>query len=232
VTFNGIYKTSVVNYPGRVCTVLFVGGCNLKCGYCYNGDLVNNADALESYSSEDILSILKKRQNLIDAVTISGGEPTIYKGLLPFLKELKTLPGFSVKLDTNGLNPDIVKSALEENLIDMIALDIKTSPAKYSTLTAVEIDFSKVLQTLSIIKDYGVDYELRTTAVPGFMSIEDLEEIKAAVGTVTNYHIQQFIPDNTLDPAFSDLYPFSKQELESFRKSILTFAKNCSIKGI
>ena len=230
--FNGIHKTSLVNYPGKVCTVLFTSGCNLKCGYCYNGDLVNRNLELEEYSEEDILSILTKRKKLIDAVTITGGEPTIYKGLPNFIKKLKIDLGFDIKLDTNGFNPEMISELLQENLLDMVALDIKTSPEKYPALTGVKVDFNIIIKTLDIIKKSGIDYELRTTAVPGYFSLEDIKKIKDAIGHARNYHIQQFIPENTMEKSFSDLYPFKKEELSIFKESILDFCDNCSIRGI
>lgn len=230
--FNGIHKTSLVNYPGKVCTVLFTSGCNLKCGYCYNGDLVNKNLDLEEYSEEEILGILTKRKKLIEAVTITGGEPTIYRDLPDFIEKVKTKLGFDIKLDTNGFNPDMIAQLLSDNLLDIIAMDIKTSPDKYSELTGVKADFDIVLKTLNIIKDSGIAYELRTTAIPGYFSLEDIDKIKQHIGYAKNYHLQQFIPENTMENSFSDLYPFKKEELLIFQQSILEFCDNCSIRGI
>lgn len=230
--FHGIHKTSLVNYPGKVCTILFVGGCNLKCGYCYNRELVSEFHTMEELTEESIISTLDSRKNFIDAITLSGGEPTIYPKLIPFLKRIKSKFKLAIKLDTNGLKPDVIKEIIDQDLVDMFAIDIKTSPDKYFSLTGVTVQFSDIVKSLNYIRDNDITYELRTTVIPGFFSIEDIELIKSELGTVGTYHLQQFVAENTLDPAFSDIYSFPKEKLMTFQNSILTFAEHCTIKGI
>ena len=126
MNIKGLYKTSLVDYPGKVSSVIFTGGCNLRCGYCHNPDLACNSDELEKIEDEEVFSFLEKRKGLIDGITVSGGEPTLDKGLLEFLRRIKSM-GLLVKLDTNGFSPSVVEQCLMEKLTDYIAVDLKTS---------------------------------------------------------------------------------------------------------
>jgi pyruvate formate lyase activating enzyme len=192
MNIRGIDKTSLIDFPGKICTVLFCGGCNLMCGFCHNPDLVRNSPELTRISNDEALTFLTKRRRLIDGVTLSGGEPTLAKSFVPFISDIKTL-SLQVKLDTNGLNPNVVENCIHEGLLDYVALDIKTSPSKYRQITGVQVDFSRILATLAILKTSGIDYELRTTCVPGYAEPDDFREIIQSVGNVKRYFLQQFI---------------------------------------
>lgn len=230
----GLQKTSLVNYPGKLCTVIFTGGCNLRCKYCYNKDLVDNPNPEnhDTFDEDYILSFLLKRKKLVEAITITGGEPTINKDLPDFLGKIRKLDFLSIKLDTNGFNPEMVKECLDGSLIDYAAIDIKTSPSKYPSLTGTDLDFQKIIESVNILKASGIPFELRTTAIPGYLSLEDIKEIGAALGDVPLFHLQQFVNENTLDPEFSSVHSFSKEELKAFEIALQKFAKSTSIKGI
>ena len=129
MNIRGLYKTSLVDYPGKVASTIFLGGCNLRCGYCHNPDLALNSSVLTKIDEEEVLTFLKKRKGLIDGITVSGGEPTIEKGLIPFLEKVKSLK-LLVKIDTNGFLPHIISECIEKQLVDYVAVDIKTSPLK------------------------------------------------------------------------------------------------------
>ena len=232
MNIKGLYKTSLVDYPGKVSSVIFTGGCNLRCGYCHNPELACNSDELEKIEDEEVFSFLEKRKGLIDGITVSGGEPTLDRGLLAFLRRIKSM-GLLVKLDTNGFSPSVVEQCLMEKLADYIAVDLKTSPAKYSTLTKRDLNFNQILITLDIIRKSEVDYEIRTTCVPGFVTLEDITLIGEAVGHVKKWYLQQFVNTHTLiDPESEKLSPYPVRYLELMRDEALKYADRCSIRGI
>jgi pyruvate formate lyase activating enzyme len=232
MNIRGLFKTSLVDYPGRVSSVIFTGGCNLRCGYCHNPDLACNSDKLEKIDDEEVFSFLEKRRGLIDGVTVSGGEPALDKGLLDFLRRVKSL-GLLVKLDTNGFFPSVIEQCLSEKLADYMAVDLKTSPAKYSSLTKRDVDFSQLVLTLDVIRNSEIDYEIRTTCVPGFVTLEDITLIGEAVGHVKKWYLQQFVNIHTLiDPETEKLSPYPVRYLEMMRDEALNFSDRCSIRGI
>jgi pyruvate formate lyase activating enzyme len=232
MNIRGIYKTSLIDFPGRICAVLFAGGCNLRCRYCHNRDLALNSDRLRSESDEDILNFLKRRKGLIDGVVISGGEPTLDRDLEAFLEKVKALD-LEVKLDTNGLNPPVVGNLLAKGLLDYTALDIKTSPEKYPGLAGRPVDFNLILETLSLLREFPAEYEVRTTCVPGFVTMDDLEKIIASTGPVKKYCLQQFVPSaDLIDPELASVQPYPVKVLKSFAEFMGERSGICEIRGI
>lgn len=223
--FSGIQKTSLVDFPNRVASVLFTPGCNLRCPYCHNWRIV--VDPKPPFLNDEVtLKILEERKRFVDAVVITGGEPTIHKELPKFLKRLKE-GGFMVKLDTNGLNP----WALEECLpyVDYVALDVKTSLGKYARLGAGET--AELVHTIEILKTGKVECEFRTTVVPGFVGEEDLMEIGGLVKGVKSFVLQQFVPDDTLDKALNSLRPYSRETMAGFAESMKRYAENVMLRA-
>ena len=206
--FAGIQKTSLIDYPDRVATVLFTGGCNLRCPYCHNGELVHNYTG-PFIEEDEIIETLIERKHYVDSVVVTGGEPTIHAGLPMFLARLKE-NGFNVKLDTNGFNPDTLRACLP--FVDYIAMDVKTSPDKYSELGASSLE--PLVESIEIIKTSGVDYEFRCTAVPGFVETETINEIGELVNGAKRFVFQQFRPEKTLDPAFNDVKPHPEEYIK------------------
>ncbi len=232
MNIRGLYKTSFIDFPGRISSVIFTGGCNLECGYCHNFDLALNSRDLKMFTSGEIIDFLRSRRNKIDGVTISGGEPTLSDGLIPFLESIRNIP-LEIKIDTNGLRPHIIGEIVKNRLADYIAIDIKTSPAKYKLLTKRDIDFSKIIETVDIVRDSSLDYELRTTCIPGFASREDFEEIKRFLGRVRKYYLQQFIVNVPLmDKKMEGLSPLPPETLEKLKEFIMTFSDLCEVRGI
>jgi pyruvate formate lyase activating enzyme len=197
----GLQKTSLIDYPDRVATVLFTGGCNLRCPYCHNGELVHNYTG-PFIEEDEIIETLIERKHYVDSVVVTGGEPTIHAGLPVFLARLKE-NGFNVKLDTNGFNPDTLRACLP--FVDYIAMDVKTAPDKYSELGASSLE--PLVECIEIIKTSGVDYEFRCTAVPGFVEAMTINEIGELVKDSKLFIFQQFRPEKTLDPAYNDVKP-------------------------
>ena len=231
MNFKGIHKTSLVDYPGKISTVLFAGGCNLNCRYCYNPELVNNSKELETLKVPDILALLKKRHGLIDSVVISGGEPTLLRNIDKFIESIKDIP-LSVKIDTNGLMPDVIESLLKKGLLDYIAIDIKTSPEKYESLTRKNVDFSLIKKTIEIVKKSGVDYEVRTTCIPDYITLDDFKSIKKELAGVKKYYLQQFVNKVTMDTAMQEKKPYPISVLNSFKEIVESFAEHCELRGV
>ena len=171
----GLEKVSLVDYGGYVCATIFTGGCNFMCPFCHNASLVKrNAQAI---SEAEVLDYLKSRTKLLDAVTISGGEPTLQRDLKQFIYKVKEF-GFKVKLDTNGTNPSVLKDLLDENILDYVAMDIKNNFDDYGLITGLKVNLSnRVKESLEILRKSGIKYELRTTLVDEFHNRENIEKL-------------------------------------------------------
>jgi pyruvate formate lyase activating enzyme len=227
----GLRKTSLVDYPGKLSTVIFFGGCNFLCGFCQNPHLVRGNGILDSNSANDVFQLLKDRSSLIDAVVITGGEPTLLKEIDSFIKKIKEIP-LLVKVDTNGSNPETIKKLLNKNLIDYIAIDIKTSPERYKFAAGVNINFDTIKETIEFVKESGVDYELRTTCVPSYVVLDDFKKLKNEIGHVKKYYLQQFVNKVTLNPALQNCEPYPVDVLNEFKEFVKTFADICEIRGV
>ena len=195
---NHIIGTSFIDYPKEISMVVFTKGCNMRCPYCHNKEL-EEKELL--YTREDVLAFLKKRKGLVDAITISGGEPTLQEGLVEFCRQIKMLK-VKIKLDTNGSNPKVLKQLIDEELLDYVAMDIKTSPKKYKPLSG--LDFEKVKESINLIQGLKT-YEFRTTMYPT-ISEKDIENIVRRIGH-EHYFLQKYRPNGPNDLAsYSDNY--------------------------
>ncbi len=185
-------KNSLLDYPGKICTTVFTAGCNFKCWYCHNFELIEGSNIDKE---AEFFEFLNKRKGQIDAVVITGGEPTLQKGLKEFVKKVKDLD-FLVKLDTNGLRPEVVEELLDENLLDYVAMDVKAPIGKYEQVIKTAVDTSKILKTIDILFKSNINYEFRTTFSPD-LSLEDIEEIGKLVKGAKNFSLQNYrMPDN------------------------------------
>jgi pyruvate formate lyase activating enzyme len=208
--FCGFRGSSLVDYPDRVSSVLFAPGCNLRCPFCHNWRIVVEPEG--PYLSEDeAIEILGERREFTDSVVVTGGEPTIQEGLSSLLRRLRER-GFAVKLDTNGMRPDVLGECLD--LVDYIAMDFKTAPGRYGELGGGSSD--ALLESVSLLMEGGVDYEFRCTTVPGFVDEATVVEIGRAVSGAGRFVFQQFVPGDTLDPGFRDVNPFSVDVILGF----------------
>ena len=222
--FSGLQKTSLVDYPNEVASVLFTPGCNLRCPFCHNWRIV--VDPKPPFlNEEDALSVLESRKRFVDAVVISGGEPTLHKELPRFLKRLKER-GFKVKLDTNGFYPQVLEECLP--FVDYVALDVKTSLEKYGRLG--EGNTADFLKTVELLKTSEVAYEFRTTVVPGFVDAEDVVKIGEIVKGAGSVMLQQFVPDDTLDKDLQAVKPYSEDTIRGFGQEIEKFGATVSLR--
>lgn len=198
----GYIKTSFVDYPSLIASVVFTTRCNMNCAYCHNKDLLTSNDLIASNS---IIEHLKKRRDVLQGVVITGGEPTMHKGLPAFCRQIKAL-GYQIKLDTNGTNPTMLKTLISDCLIDYIAMDFKAPPNKYQELCGVPYEW--VDESYHLIKNFK-HYEFRTTFYPK-LDLSDIREIIKYTGTV-NYYLQQYRPNNE-----HDLIPYSPTSIKEF----------------
>ncbi len=213
----GFIKNSFVDYPGKVAATVFTGGCNFSCPFCHNGELVTSPGKMETIPIWEIMEFLDKRKGLIDGIVITGGEPTIYPGLRDFILKIKE-KGFLVKLDSNGYEPLVLEKLIQENIIDYIAMDIKNSPEKYAETAGLKkIDISRIIKSVEIIKNSGIDYEFRTTVMKEFHNKEDIIKINDWLGNSKKYVLQNYNPKEgqVEDKIFT---PFSQEELEEFKE--------------
>lgn len=195
--FRGWQKTSLIEYPGKVSTVLFTGGCNFRCPFCYNRELVLSPGKLPKITEDEVFSMLDNRKGLYQAVMVTGGEPTMDETLPEFLRKVKS-HGLLAGLETNGTNPGMLKLMVKEKLLDYIAMDVKAplSPENYAAATGVDDIglFKNIVESVKIIMKSGIDYEFRTTVVPALHTKEDILQTGKALKGAKKYVLQQFNP--------------------------------------
>jgi pyruvate formate lyase activating enzyme len=208
--FGGFQKTSLIDFPSKICSVLFVKGCNLRCPFCYNWRLILDS-GISCFSEKEAYKILDSRKKYVKAVVITGGEPTLYKKLPTFIKRLKE-KSYYVKLDTNGFFPEVLKKCLP--FLDYIAMDVKTSLQKYRLLGASETD--SLMRSIKILKEKKVDYEFRNTVVPGFVNKKVIQKIGVLCRGAEKFVFQQFQPWDTLDKNLLNTKPIPPEKLNSF----------------
>lgn len=223
---NGFTGVSLLDYPGHVTSIVYTSPCNFKCPFCHNASLVEvNNDTL---LLGEILEQIKDRAGFVDAVAITGGEPTLNPGLVDFCSLIKDMK-LKVKLDTNGYRPEIIKELIDEELVDYIAMDIKSSPEKYKMASGREIDFGKIKKSIELIMISGVEHEFRTTAVPGIVEKEDFEQIGKLINGADRFSIQQYDNKNTLSHVFTGIPPYPEQKLEEFAEIMKEYVKEVKI---
>ena len=230
----GFNKTTLLDYPGKVASTIFLGGCNFRCPFCQNSVLVLEPGQQPDDSQEEILAFLKKRKWILDGVCISGGEPTLAAGLEEFLYKIKEV-GYKIKLDTNGSRPVIVRKLAEEGLIDKVAMDIKACQDNYSALTGVPdsaMDMNKIRETVNLLihGDLNLDYEFRTTVVRELHTRKDFEEIAEWLKGAKEYYLQAYKDsDGVLKPGFGS---YTLEELKEFQKILQQTISSVGIRGI
>lgn len=222
--FAGIQKTSLIDYPNRVASVLFTPNCNLRCPYCHNWRIV--LDPSGPYMTESqVLEILEKRRRYVENVVISGGEPTLFGDLPDFIRVLKSR-GFSVKLDSNGLLPGMIEQSLP--YLDYVAVDIKTSLERYHEFGSRNID--GLVNTIDLLRNGSVDYEFRCTVVPTLMDEDTLEPMGKLLKGGKRFVFQQFVPGDTLDPNYKDIKPFKPDEIQKLADIMSKYVDEVTIK--
>lgn len=195
----GLQKHSLIDYPGKVACVVFFAGCNFRCPYCHNADLARGS-AIDPMDMDGFWRFLGKRRGFLDGVVISGGEPTLQKGLSAFCRKIRGM-GFSVKLDTNGSRPDVLSKLIADGVLDFIAMDLKTDPQRYISMGLFpDGDPACIFESIDGIKRSDIAYEFRTTCVSPFVSEETFPAMLASIAGADRYVLQPFVNRNVLDP--------------------------------
>lgn len=213
----GLQKTSLLDFPEKIAAIVFTMGCNFRCGYCHNPELINGEAKIE-----EVFEFLKTRQGKLDGVVITGGEPCLQKDLPEFIKQVKEL-GFAVKLDTNGSFPEMLEKVLPD--LDYVAMDIKAPLEKYSRIVNVDVDTSKILKSIEVLKNGGVDYEFRTTVVKSQLSFEDFEKIGQLIQGAPRYYLQRFEASKILDKSLENEKTYSTEEFERIIDILKSYVK-------
>lgn len=226
----GFQGTSLLDFPGRLAALVFTGGCNLTCPYCHNPGLVLDPGQYPDYPMDELLADLRRRSGFIDGVVVSGGEPTLEPGLEGFLAELKGL-GLQVKLDSNGLLPDVLSRLLDQKLIDYLAIDLKTAPDRYSELHSRAVDDALLYETIALTKSAGCEYEFRTTCVPGLVEAADINAMGKAIRGARLWVLQQFVPQHSLDESLHETEPHSTEVLQDFLKIAGEHVREVKLRG-
>ena len=189
---HGVQGVSLIDYPGGISCVVFMQGCSFRCPYCHNPELVlSELDDGDRISWDEALSRISDRRGFLDAVVLTGGEPTIHDDLTEFAAEIKAL-GYEVKLDSNGSNPEILERMAASKLIDYFAIDVKSSPERYSEFAGTRVDAAIIEESIKVVRSSEASFEFRTTVAPG-IGVRDLDEIAAWIGQGVSWFLQPFV---------------------------------------
>lgn len=229
LNIQGLQKTTLLDYPGHVAATVFFGGCNMRCPFCHNMDIVRTEDP-PAYNDEEILSFLSRRRGVLDGICITGGEPTLCTDLPRFIASVKDL-GFLVKLDTNGTNPKMLGALIKDKLIDYVAMDIKSSMSGYGRACGVDdIRLAPVKESIDILIGGECDYEFRTTCVEEFLDDKAVADIGNLIKGAKRYYLQgyvesEFVPDKSL-------HPVTKEKLLEYVRELEKYIGHVKIRGI
>lgn len=235
---HGLQKMTLLDFPGNVACTIFLGGCDFRCPYCHNFELVDGS-AEPIMDEGELFSFLEKRKGVLDGVCITGGEPCLRQDLPDFIRRIKAL-GYKIKLDTNGAHPDMVKELMDAQLIDYVAMDIKNCPEKYAITAGLtkraNSDLNKrfsieaVEQTASLLLEGRIDYEFRTTVVERYHTEADFHEIGKWITGAKKYFLQQYVPRDTVPDC--TLTAPSRETMEKFIKIVRQYVPSAELRGL
>jgi len=229
----GLQKLTLIDYPKKLACTVFTTGCNFRCPFCYSPELVlpGKIKNQPKISQAEFFDFLKERKELLEGVVICGGEPTIHKDLPTFIEKIKKMD-YSVKLDTNGSGPSVLKNLIENNLIDYVAMDIKGPRESYQKLVVRKISLADVERSVQILKESKIDFEFRTTIVPGLLEKKDITKLSRWIGPGGKYYLQGFRPEKTIDPSFKKVKPYPSEYLVEIKNAIAPLFDVCEIRGV
>lgn len=212
---HGIQKMTLLDFPGHVSCTIFLGGCDFRCPFCHNFELIDGT-ASPTMDEDELIEFLESRKNLLDGVAITGGEPCMHKGLVDLIKRIRQT-GYKVKLDTNGYHPDMLKKILDQHLVNYVAMDIKNSPEKYPLTCGVEnVDMGKIYESIELLKSSNIEYEFRTTVVRELHDDDDFVKMGNMIKGAKRYFLQRFtdrdsVPYGNLSaPTFDEMHRFAE----------------------
>ena len=224
----GLQRISLIDYPKELSAIIFTKGCNFRCPYCHNPELV--VGSANIINTDIVLDFLKNRVGKLSAVSITGGEPTLHSDLPEFIKQIKSME-YKIKLDTNGTNPGMLKQIINDKIVDYVAMDVKAPLDKYSTVVGVEVDIANIVESINIIKESDIDYEYRTTVVESCLVKEDIISIAEMIKGAKIYYLQRFIPSKTLDSSFLNKKAYNDEDLLQLAKVIAPhYVQSCYVR--
>jgi pyruvate formate lyase activating enzyme len=229
----GFQEITLTDWEGKVASIIFLGGCNFRCGFCHSSDLVMNHKSIPDIPFAGIEEFLKVKKTWVDGVEITGGEPTLYgKALLELTAHIRRL-GFKVKLDTNGTNPFLIKKIIESNAVDYIAMDIKAplNRKSYENAVSCDVNMENIIRSKDIILNSNLDYEFRTTVVPGIINESNILMMAADIKGAKKYCIQQFVPRDTLDKKYLSVKPYQAEVLEEMARKAGHYVKKVVLRA-
>ena len=226
---HGLQTMTLLDFPGAVACTVFLGGCDFRCPFCHNFELVDGS-AQPLMDDEELLSFLAKRKGLLDGVAITGGEPCLHVGLPDLLEKIRAM-GFATKLDTNGYHPERLQEILNRGLVDYVAMDVKNSPAKYAATCGLEtVDLDKVRRSIQLLMDGPADYEFRTTVVAEFHQAADFEAIGRMIRGARRYFLQCFTDRDSVP--FGNLHAPSAQDLRAYADIVRPYVPDVNLRGV
>lgn len=227
MVISGLQKLTLLDFPQKVACTVFLGGCNFRCPFCQNGEILNGDVA--AYSNEEFFSFLKKRQGLLEGVCVSGGEPLANDDVIDFIKKIKSLD-YAVKVDTNGSYFNRLKLLIDENLIDYVAMDIKNSPQKYAKTAGVAVNFENISKSVELLINSGIDYEFRTTVVADYHKPEDFIAIGKWLKGAKRYFLQTFVDSEYVIK--KGLCAYSDSYMRAFKDILTPFIPETKVRGL
>ncbi len=225
----GLLKSSLIEYPGLISAVIFTQGCNFRCPYCHNPQLVDPAKFTLPVSQEEILAFLEMRRGMLDAVVITGGEPTIHDDLPFLLTKIKNY-GYPIKLDTNGTNPEMIELLLKMKLVNYLAMDIKAPLDKYFDITRVPCEPEKIKESIRLINNSAIDFEFRTTVIDTLHSEDDIFKIRELIPQTKKFYLQKFEPKKTLDAEYLKKRTLSTGDFKRLKERFEQHSLNCAVR--
>jgi pyruvate formate lyase activating enzyme len=227
----GFQGTSLLDFPGRIASLVFFGGCNLRCPYCHNPALVLEPERYPDIPLQELLAELAERRGFIDGVVVTGGEPTLAAELLPLLQAIRDL-GLQIKLDTNGLAPRMLERLLADGLVDFIACDLKTAPDRYSELQWRGGQAAALQESLALLRSAQFPVEFRTTCAPGWVESADIEAMGSAIEGAQEWVLHQFVATHAMDPACQSLPPHTEETLQALAALARNYVPRVRLRGL
>ena len=231
VEIKGLEKFAPKDFPGHISSTVFLGGCNFRCPYCHNSDLVLRSESLPTFPMDYFLSFLDSRKNWLESICITGGEPLLHEDLeilLSLIKERNLL----VKIDTNGSFPSRLEELIQKKLVDYVAMDVKASLERYKEVVKSEVKTEDIVKSIEIIKNSGLEYIFRTTVVPDLVGSDDVKKVSQMLKGAKIFQIQQFVPNNTIDSHYIEIIPYSKEEIKGFVKIAEPYFEDVRVEGV
>ena len=232
IEIKGFIKTSMVDWDGKVTSVIFLPNCNFRCPMCHNHELILNPSKYQSISISDIKRYLEMHSDFIDGVVITGGEPTMHKDLSSLIKQFRDM-GFQIKLDTNGSFPNVIRNLVEKELVDYVAMDVKAplTDGKYKKVAGVDVEISRIRESVDYLMKSGIEYEFRTTVVPTLHTEEDIIEIAREIEGAKKFVLQKFEPKNAMDEKLRKLKPHDASYLKQLAEKCKCFVSKIKVRA-